>query len=78
MKVAPDRLRKGQLKMRSLVTSIRDVYDASASVRGRLYPGSRERVRKMHAMFGPMRVTAAGGERRRSHAPSLQAPRTML
>lgn len=39
MKVAPDRLRKGRLKMRSLVTSIRDVYDASASVRGRVRPG---------------------------------------
>ncbi len=39
MKVAPDRLRKGQLKMRSLVTSIRDLYDASASVRGCVHPG---------------------------------------
>ncbi len=40
MKVAPDRLRKGQLKMRSLATSIRDLYDASATVRGRVHPDS--------------------------------------
>lgn len=40
MKVVSDRLGKGQLKMRSLATSIRDVYDASASVRGRVMPGS--------------------------------------
>lgn len=39
MKVASDRLRKGQLKMRSLATSIRDVYDASVSVRGCVQPG---------------------------------------
>ena len=39
MKLAPNRLRKGQLKMRSLATSIRDLYDASGSVRGGVNAG---------------------------------------
>lgn len=39
MNVAPDRLRKGQLKMRGLATSIRHLYDACGSVRGSVHPG---------------------------------------